>query len=517
MKRAVCISYIIIQLITVSLLLFAAGSTDYYIKRDQLYSNLVYLGAGLIASILFLLLVKVFRNRISVFLSRYERIAVPLVIGAFFFLSSVLCISGFFYSDWDPAAILGAVYDLLKGRSEEVAVTYFSNHPNNLLLVWVYLSVMKLNGIFGADSVLCLVVFQCFLAALSAFLFYGIIKELSGGNYVVSFTGLILFELWTGLSPWFIITYSDEVGMIFPLLILRCFMEAEKAGSGKGAEILFSVLMGALAAFGYYIKPQIVIAFAAALMVLFTSDRGGSYRKKGVALIAALLAAMICTAGIRLAIIPSLGIDTDSDRSFGMTHYLMMGLNPETDGVYSDEDTEYTDSFETPEEKQQADIRIAKERIAGYGFWGLLEHIKKKILVNYNDGLFAWGVDGHFFAGREAEDIGNVPSNFLTIPVWSFIMPDGSNHGKYSAAAQISWLTVLFMGLLCGIIVLEGTFRKSGGAFQSGALYVLMLSLTGLFIFELLFEAKARYLFSYTPYYLMAALVPAGAFLSKGK
>lgn len=517
MKRAVCISYIVIQLITVSLLLFAAGSTDYYIKRDQLFSNIVYLGAGLIASILFLLLIRTFRNRLNVFLTRYERIAVPLVVGVFFLMSSMICISGFFYSDWDPAAILGAVYDLLKDRSEEVAVTYFSNHPNNLLLVWVYLSVMKLNGVFGADSVLCLVVFQCLLTAISAFLFFGIIKELSGGSRVISFTGLILFELWTGLSPWFIITYSDEVGMIFPLLILRCFIEMEKAGTGRGAGAFYGALMGGIAAFGYFIKPQTVIAFAAALAVLTASGSAVPLGKKTGALIAALAAAMICTAGIRLTLIPSLSIEVDRGRSFGAAHYLMMGLNPETDGVYSDEDTEYTDSFENPSEKNQADMRIVKERIEGYGFAGLLEHAKKKILVNYNDGLFSWGVDGHFFAGRESEDIGDVPENFLTLPVWSFIMPEGTNHGKYSAASQAIWLTVLFMGLLTGIMAMEGTFGNRSGIIQKGALYVLMLSLTGLFIFELLFEAKARYLFSYTPYFLMAAMVPGWVFIEKGK
>ena len=88
-------------------------------------------------------------------------------------------------------------------------------------------------------------------------------------------------------------------------------------------------------------------------------------------------------------------------------------------------------------------------------------------------------------------------------------MPEGTNHGKYSAASQAIWLTVLFMGLLTGIMAMEGTFGNRSGIIQKGALYVLMLSLTGLFIFELLFEAKARYLFSYTPYFLMAAMVPA--------
>ena len=124
-----------------------------------------------------------------------------------------------------------------------------------------------------------------------------------------------------------------------------------------------------------------------------------------------------------------------------MAHYFMMGLNNETDGVYSDEDTLFTDSFETPEEKRAADLAVAGERIKAYGIAGILGHAKKKTLVNYGDGLFAWGVDGNFFDGRESDSLGDVPETTLTEPIWSFIMPEGSNHGKYSSFMQMMWIS----------------------------------------------------------------------------
>lgn len=519
MKRAVCISYLITQLITVSLLLFAAGSTDYYIKREQLFPNFIYLGAGLVLSLILLLILRNRRPVLDIWVRKNERILTAVTIAGFFILSSIFCISGFFYSDWDPAAILGAVFDLLKGRNDEIAVTYFSNHPNNLLLVSIYLSVMELAGVFGADSVLCLVVFQCFVTSAAAFLFYNILKKIFEGSAFIPYAGLLLFELWIGLSPWFIITYSDEIGIIFPLVILLAYQEAEdRVETGMGRRVFLWGLIGAAAAFGYYIKPQTAIAFLAAVITAFIFGFQRREKKRAACILCGVAAAAACTMLIQSYIIPSLGIETEEDRSFGAAHYFMMGLNPETNGVYSEEDTQYTDSFETPDEKREADILKARERLKGYGFPGLMNHLKKKILVICNDGLFAWGVDGNFFAGRESEDTGTVPGNSLTPLIWSFIMPDGKDHGKYSSAAQLIWVMLLFGGCVFGLLVLDGTFgRKRAEGFLKETHYVVMLSLTGLFLFELLFEARARYLFSYTPYYLLSGFIPAGAFLMKGK
>jgi hypothetical protein len=191
--------------------------------------------------------------------------------------------------------------------------------------------------------------------------------------------------------------------------------------------------------------------------------------------------------------------------------------------VYSDDDTLYTDSFDTPSEKREADLKLAKERIRAYGFWGLMGHAKNKTLVNYNDGLFAFGVDGHFFAERELEDIGDVPETSATPFIWSFIKPEGSNHGKYSAFEQMIWLTVLILDLIAGVMLCRelfagknkpepqindaGTGKHMRGNGSSGnAIYAVLLTLIFLFVFELLFEAKARYLFIYTPYYLLAGV-----------
>ena len=521
MKKITVTAFLLIQIYILTLLIFA-GSTDHYIKRPQLYPNTVYAAAGLILTAVLCFIILKGRTGFERTFITHEKMIVAVTIAVFFAFSVFLCISGFFFSDWDPEAILYGVYGVLHGRPEDTGTVYFSNHPNNLLLVWIYLSVLRTAGIFGTDSVLCLVVFQCILSAFSALVFYRILADMTNDPFA-SYAVLIVYGIWIMLSPWFIITYSDEAGIIIPLLILRLYQMGAAAGSAKTKRILCWTVMSALAAFGYFIKPQIILSYIAIMILCILCDADEAAGQRLLCISCAVVTLALSVIIIKALIIPSLGIETDTDKSFGMAHYFMMGLNDATDGVYSDDDTLYTDSFDTPSEKREADLKLAKERIRAYGFWGLMDHAKNKTLVNYNDGLFAWGVDGHFFAERALEGIGEVPETAATVLIWSFIKPEGSNHGKYSAFEQMIWLTVLILDLIAGVMLCRELFagkekqEPQGNDAGSGihtrdivssgnAIYAVLLTLTFLFVFELLFEAKARYLFIYTPYYLLAAV-----------
>ncbi len=596
--RAITYIFIIIQSLIVSLLLFAAGRTDHYIKRDQLGSNGLYFAVGLGLVLVFVLISYIAGKKgcmgaLQDLFSRYEGQIVFVTIVLFFGLSLTLCVSGFFYSDWDPAAIVQGVYSLLDGHPETAGVDYYSNHPNNLLLVWLYHKVLLISSMVGIRSIIAIVVFQCIILAFSEYLFYRILADILN-NRVQAYVGLFIFELWWGLSPWFIITYSDEAGFIFPLILIRLYQKITrckyncrngnakadrgcKESTKKVPEVLvypgYWVLMGVIAGIGYFIKPQIVIVFIVCVITEILRISSGRCAASGVqpadmregregdlddmdekdqrhekdikditctgvrllAVFASLGGIILAFVIVKALIIPSMGIDLDSSRSFGMAHYFMMGLNDATDGVYSDEDTLFTDSYDTPREKREADLGVAGKRIREYGIAGLIKHSCRKILVNYNDGLFAWGIDGNFFAGRLSEGWGDVDETMFTPFVDRFIRPDGSDHGKYAAYLQMIWIMVQFMCLISGIRFLIWQYGRGIGLFDKGigavsgvdmntdsdkekeavsssmVVYAVMLSLTGIFLFELLFEAKARYLIIFAPIYLLMALCIVGS------
>ena len=60
---------------------------------------------------------------------------------------------------------------------------------------------------------------------------------------------------------------------------------------------------------------------------------------------------------------------------------------------------------------------------------------------------------------------------------------------------QIIWMGTLFFNIF--------SFNKE----KKEIIYIMQLSVLGLTLFELLFEARARYLFAYAPVYIILAVI----------
>ena len=78
---------------------------------------------------------------------------------------------------------------------------------------------------------------------------------------------------------------------------------------------------------------------------------------------------------------------------------------------------------------------------------------------------------------------------------------NGSYFWLFSSIEQCLWiLVILFIGLKC-VFTLGDKSRERDYEYL-----VMILSIIGLTIFELLFEARARYLYIYVPVYILVAL-----------
>ena len=120
------------------------------------------------------------------------------------------------------------------------------------------------------------------------------------------------------------------------------------------------------------------------------------------------------------------------------------------------------------------------------------------MLTNYADGTFAWGVEGQFF-DRLIEDKHPVISPLLK----RWIYPDeNGDFSGFATVQQCIWLALLLGGLLS--LAAYGAMKQD--AAQYGLLLVMMLSVIGLTAFELIFEARARYLLAYAPIYILLGI-----------
>ena len=406
------------------------------------------------------------------------------------------CYGGYFLSGWDAGLIRDTVGLQYNHDYSHLNNEYFSWFPNNMLLVWIFKAVARFAGLVGYTNwEFSLVVFQCLIDIISIWLVYRVTYDFAKNQRVAFFTYLIAF-LFIGISPWFIVAYSDATGILFPIIIIRIY-QLVMHSENKMVRTIWSIILGFVSIAGSLIKPQILIAFIAVVLTEICCLFGKAFKHRLHDFIIRVLCYAIGIMAFFVLynniVIPTLHFQRDTDSTIGWQHYFMMGLNVSRDGVYSDEDYVFTKSFSTNEERNEANLQEAKKRIKELGIGGLFQHLSRKQLVNYGDGTFAWNVEGNSFAG-DPEWAYNGISDFVR----SFIKPDGINYNWFISFKQLIWIMVLF--LLLFVFVYP---RRILSSYGDNCIIVLAMSIIGLTIFELLFEARARYLFCYAPLFVI--------------
>ena len=179
----------------------------------------------------------------------------------------------------------------------------------------------------------------------------------------------------------------------------------------------------------------------------------------------------------------------------GPSHYFMMGLNPDTDGVYSSDDCGFSFSITDKKLRTSENVRVAVERIKEYGPLGVFKHCIKKTLVNYGDGTFFFGGEGTFYKIVYPEK-----NSYISQKLRDFFWRSGNGYMINATIKQFVWLFVLVISIGNARYL----FKKD--EISSDLLYIVLLSIIGSGLFQLLFEARSRYLYIYAPYFIILAM-----------
>lgn len=136
-----------------------------------------------------------------------------------------------FRTSWDPGAVwYGANYVSQGDRAGiESMAYYFSVYPNNLVLVFIYSVILKVNMLIGSpisNGTMLLAFFQCFLISISGILFFKTAKKIL--NSKLAWMGYLFYFVLVGLSGWILIPYSDSTGLIFPILMLYIYISLKE-------------------------------------------------------------------------------------------------------------------------------------------------------------------------------------------------------------------------------------------------------------------------------------------------
>lgn len=400
----------------------------------------------------------------------------------------------------------------ITNTGDATQVEYFSRYPNQLFLYGAFTGIAHFLQALGISNYyLGLICLSSLSVAACVPMTAYIAKRMAG--HAVGYGAFVLSAVMCGLSPWIMVPYSDTFGMFFTVFILWCYVcldkqvqnQDEQTSTLAGVHIDARIdartccrwfLIGLATVVGYAIKPTVIFVFVAIVVIELiqwlaslasrgsqTSQGSHDFRKIATAIIA-------CAFGVVLAfaltsLVKNSTYDVDENAAFSATHFLMMGANPVSGGVWSVSDVELSDAANTPEERSRANLAEFKNRVMAMDLPQANLFLLKKLLTNFADGTFAWEIEGDFYT----QIIG---TNQAVLNFYG-ISPNASlDNNTFAPLFQVLWLFVL---VGCVLIVLG---RRPLKAETVIAFTLLMLS-----AFLMLFEARARYLFLYLPFFII--------------
>ena len=474
LEKTTTVIYAIMFTIILSLLFFFS-SMDYYLKREFLIPNIIVLLVVIIP--VFLIYYFLFKKKEDISLKKYRNTLIIIFVITFI-LQLILTVSIYFYTDWDVKIIRDIVDSFIKTGSLKDNY-YLTLYPNNLLLTMILVGIKSIP--FLGSNYLFLLAIDCLLVNLAGLFTSLTIKNVSSKKAALA-CYIIMLPLIL-LSPWIVIPYTDTFAILFPILVLYLYTK-------KNRRIYDYYLIGLFSALGYYIKPTVIIVLIAIVIVevfsrlhfIFKKDIIKKKVKKYLGIFALLLFGMLTSFSINKLSYKVLNFEQVTYvEPFTFIHYLAMGQNDETLGAYSEKDIN-----ESAYLGKKHDLEKFYDRLTTRTFGEQVSFFAKKTLLNFNDGSFSWAKDGIFFYKKV-----DAPSTFAE-EIREIYYSGGKYYDQFLQFSQILWLIVL---TFCPFIIKRKNNKNE---------LVIMLSIIGITLFLTIFEPRTRYLYCYSPIFVVA-------------
>ena len=414
-----------------------------------------------------------------------------------FGLQVIICYNIFFRTGWDVTAVwYGTNWVTIRNTSGIQDMSeYFSIYPNNLLLVYLFSRVLKLNLFLGSpisNGGLLLALVQCGVMNFSGMVLFKCAKRFvdQRASWCVYFFYVVLIDL----SGWMVLPYSDGIGVLFPVAFLYLYLRSKEC-SNNTRKCLYIFLLFALCVVAYHIKPYTIIVLISIIIIetvyfLKKIKQGIKFNwSSNVIVVCVAMAGFLCAFFLNSQLIHSMGFTIDDGREMGISHYLMMGLNENSWGGFSESDFKFSDAIYGKELKRQNEFGVAKSRLSEMGVTRYVNLVIHKFAKDYLDGTFGWGRTENFY--MEVYPSRGIISDILRSWYYGY----GKLFSYHALIRQFLWVGVL------AFVPLSIFSNKSLNIIEK----VLICTILGFAVYLQLFEAHARYVFVFVPLFLIAA------------
>lgn len=496
-------AFIILFAIIFLLLFFIDTRIEYSYANDKKIDNYICLGLVTFTFLIFFIINKKRNKRISciiTFIEKKEKVVLCIMFILLFITQLIITTSIYFKTGWDASQLFAtaknyAQTNVFENNSYYWFFPYFEVYPNNIFLGAIFGIIAQISTVLNISDInMVLVVLSIILVDIAGIVTVKTIDNFTSKK-IFKVLGAFLFVLFIGLSPWYIIPYSDTYSILFPICVLYNYTKQNKKHLNYFFIGLFSYL-------GYIIKPtNIIILIAILIIELFKIIcKHSIYKKIIFKNFLALFCGILLVIGLNQCILKVVNYTPNNTYTFSPYHYLMMGLNNETTGTYSSEDVLNSLSIDNYDERVEYNKTVFLERLNNFSFTGFFEFYAKKLLVNYNDGTFSWGKEGLFFLNQSYND--SPLSKYLKNIFYTY----KDTYIFFSSTMQTIWIFILST-ILIGTLIRKLDYKIS----------VIYLTIIGLTLFVLLFEARARYLYVYAPYFIILSITSIEIILNKFK
>lgn len=375
-------------------------------------------------------------------------------------------------SSGDP--LCGAnIYSLGREHVNDYFMVYHASLFPVCFLVPCFSLIHAFFGIIpnSAAGYLSAAVFNSAMITLSVYLAFKIVYKLRGDLAAFAFLLLSL-----GFVQYYLNSdrlYTDTLSLPFVSASLYLFViSEEKSGTNR---VLLGVLCGFVCALGILIKGSLgVVLVAITIYILLSSDKTRFRLLSGILAGAVSVLLVWSFVSYRLPWFDY----TNSDRyELPLTHWIMMGSAG--DGTYMPEDLDYSLSFETKDEKNQAAVSEISRRISSC--------FSPESSISYPK--FVARKLSHLLNGAYANQY-NYDRLDNSGLLYDFVHTDG----RYFSYFQLIYRFSIFSSSFAILFNTAVTIRRK----SLNISFLFELCIFGALLFFAFWEANARYMLSFT-------------------
>lgn len=397
---------------------------------------------------------------------------------------------------WDIKAVTTSAESVARGTPLGY-FTYFSMYTNNIPILYIlkeiYIKAGEIANYPYIDEFLWIQV-NCALISIGGFFSCLTVKKLTQ-KLMPAFVAFFLYLALAGMTPWKIAPYTDTYGIVFPVMCIYfyvCYREQKK----PVLKCLWAALAMVSGMAGGFIKPSIYIVVMAVLAAELAGWLAGDWKRwRYILAEIGFAAALFFAKGACMDyLIKDVGLDFNPEIAASWQNYFYMGLNEEKTGSYYAEDVAMYGEFQySGEERKEAALERAIGRMEERGFWGNLYFWLRKMVMVFNDGTFGWQcevwIDAHYPSNLASND------GFMELSR-NIFWPSSRYAGRFNAFCQLAWVFCLL-----GISGICFCRKKLGEKYT-----ILVVGFLGIFCYQMLFEARARYLLVFLPLLIVISI-----------